>query len=990
MRMMAFAALLGLAMAVNVAEQAPFGAAAAWWPFRDDGEGAAAPEQLGDAAGNGNDVSYAGGRGSAPQWAAAPVGDGRALVFGGDKCLLRYGDRPDASVRGIAHELSVLARFSPRSARAGTLVCCWAWKTAAGFCLSLQDGHMQLAWLYEAEQGKRVVKTAVSRQQLAENAWYESYAVLIEREGGVDVRFALSRDGADSWQTDTVRLESCKGPDAVGSTSSGNRTIGSRGWGDYFRGAIESLSIWDHALAATGQPVRPATVREETVTPSVTTNPPTPRHQPRAASAARHLPEPGPTDWVDDGPQWREMLRNSVVFAVQADLHSDRVLEADMKRIYADLPRVHADFTALCGDVVGAHNGLRESLNSPRPVFLGFGDHENFEEWGYIMVDENRPYRSPVLVPPVRRRSGTAGYPQEHQFGMMCAEMPYTEDWTGLPYWWSINYRGIHFVVIGGHKTQSVPSFYLEWFKRDLAENRDKTTVIFTHRIVFEQGNRWNHAGEWQQVVEANPQVKLIHYGHYHYAPSFFGQDFVFIGNALTMAAELVQNIPQGRKADDGLNEMGAYSLSVLSRDGVRVYMRYFDKPKPQGGAVLVQHYPFESSYDPSAPTSVSLPYLMTEHGTHYVPALSLRDASLRLWGVEREQMLPDPVFAAGSMPWSSVGSVALDAVAEPNPIDAPKLLQLLIPAAEGSDDRPARLASIDVDLPEKGRKQCWNTEEEEWAFGEYTYNLLALAKGPEGRRVWVIIDTVRPDGSTEASYTRKMTTSGREHMHYVFQETSCTWVRSQKSWQWTPGPHGKEEELISRRLPGPRQATVFRISLATPDVIARPEEWFVSAFLYTTSGYYTVPTIGRSEQNPAGRDFTRALTVRLGGKAYGSDVSLREGQTSAYQLGTVLGGTPFEVTRCQGSKLALVELKGEIDALMLHQIRQVTQTGGSRFVVGDTCAAPASNSRAQGVSRLSVFGKAAIDGHEIDIKRDGNHRTSATGTVIDVVSSSE
>ena len=546
-----------------------------------------------------------------------------------------------------------------------------------------------------------------------------------------------------------------------------------------------------------------------------------------------------------------------------------------------------------------------------------------------------------------------------------------------------MTYQGIHFVVIGGFKCQPVPSFYLEWFRKDLEENRDRTTVIFTHRIVFEKGNKWDNLGKWDEIVKANPQVRLILYGHYHYAPEPEQKPFDRIGNALALAVDLVSGIPKGRKADDEMHEIGAYALTAVNRDGIRVYMRFLDRPTPDGSAVLVHHEAFESSYDPSAPTSFSLPYVMTAGSRHYAPAIQMQDTQLRVWGVEREQMLPNPVFAEPGMPFAAGDGVRLEPMAEPNPLDIPKMLKLSVAKAEGSEAEPAVLATITMDLAEKGKTERWNTGTGEWDMGEYMYDVLAIAKGEKGRRVWVVVETLNTDGSIEGRYVRKMTMSGRQNAHYIYQGLGVGWNRSTKTWIWTPGPRGKEDQWIVEKQPRTRESTQVRICLTTPDRVAAPEEIFASVFVYTTEGFYTVPTGGRSDDNPSGRDWTRDIEVEFGGKRFGERQTLRDGQCATYELGDVLGGTEFGVVNCGGSRLALVEIKGRAPALMRHQIRRIVKQPDGSFTAGPVCEGADSNNPAKGVTKIDFFGSAEFNGRPVRPKMDGSHADLGEGDAI-------
>ncbi|MBM4049485.1 MAG: hypothetical protein FJ279_30690, partial [Planctomycetes bacterium] len=162
----------------------------------------------------------------------------------------------------------------------------------------------------------------------------------------------------------------------------------------------------------------------------------------------------------------QDILANSVVFGAQADLHSfNRIPRPYVMSVLADLPKAQADFFVVCGDLVAAKTGLDLARESPVPVFFVYGDHENFEEWGYI--------RQKGLVP-ARGRGGWRRH-DGGVFNAMCSDMPLTQAWTGLPYFWSLDYKGIHFVFAYSGKNHTTPSWFLQWLKRDLDDHRDRT-----------------------------------------------------------------------------------------------------------------------------------------------------------------------------------------------------------------------------------------------------------------------------------------------------------------------------------------------------------------------------------------------------------------------------------------------------------------------------------------------------------------------------------
>ena len=666
-----------------------------------------------------------------------------------------------------------------------------------------------------------------------------------------------------------------------------------------------------------------------------------------------------------------------------------------MQRIYADQEQVGLDFTAILGDIVSYGNGLREARNSARPVFFVQGDHDCFEEWGHRCEDdrilrsfENDFTRSlPAQVPPLRRRTLNQPGHKGNLFGMMLGELPNGEAWSGLPYSWSLTLRGIHLVFMQSDKLLPMQPFALAWFKRDLAEHRAETTVIFTHRNVFETGNRWSR--EWNETIAASPQVKLVLYGHYHYAPVPMTRPFARIGSALALATELVPDIPAGRKPDDLLHKLGAYPLFAIDQAGLQVWMRYPDEARrppgcPADGLLPVVQERFASSLDDTAARTVSLPYLMAKGQRHFLPAVQLRKATLRLGGVAREQLLPDPQLAGPIMPWQGPGTQALSAVAEANPLGIARMVQAAVGARTASEQAPATILTRDIDLGlhQPAGAPLWNQAEGQWDFsGGKFYVYLGLLKAPPGRNVWTRLELLAADGSVESAVVRRNTGAGRDQLTYAFEELECGWVRSQRTWvAWGLDPKDGVEREVRRK--GPLTARTLRVTVQTPDTIAVPEEWFYTAYLYTTPHYYTIPLLGRSVDNPAGRDLTRDLVVTVGARKVAAGSALQDEQTSAVvELGDLLGGTPFAVEDCAGSGLAVVELRGELDALMGNVPRQITALPEGGFRCGELCEAADSNNPAKGVCRVNLLRPGLVDDRRVDHKSAGTAFAPAIGT---------
>jgi len=980
-----------------------------------------------DTTGNSNSVDAATTT-PAPQWVAcAGIGDGYAIDFDGVDCRLTYDTPKAGTVRTINGKMSAFVRFNADDVSKGQFV---TMKTAtAGFNFGIKSGKLAIDWANSS--GSYTVSDTTTLQT---GTWYDAYAVIDQNTtlNEAYVTFYLQKTTSVVPVRHAFILSGTQGPGLVG-TNTATSTIGGLGTDNAyaFNGQIESIKVYKSPLKPVEIPgfiaINPylmgdlnndGTVDFKDVSIFGTNWLATscPGFDTCGGSDLNVDTKVSYTDYTKLAANWRvnddrlAKLNNGITIVTEGDLHACPA--SVMQATYDDADSIKTDFSVICGDIVGSGTGMRESKASNRPIYMQQGDHENFEEWGYLKMDSG-------VVPASRLRSGTylGNSPRTNQLGMMSAEMPYAEAWTGLPYFWSMNYKGVHFIFMQGAKDQPVSSFMLKWLTKDLQDNSSKTTVIFTHRIVFEKGERWNLTGQWNNLIASQSQVKLIMYGHYHYAiaPSADPNQGIpgfWIGSALTMATELIPGIPAGRTAGTLNRDVRCFPVISVASDGIRIWSRRYDLPlSDAGGLVPVMNNLVATTYNASAQTSVSLPYLMTENGKHYVPALAMKNTTMKLWGVENEQLMPDPVFASSTMPWTAASSATLSAVVQTNPIGIPKMLKMDNITAYGTDEYPEVIASSPImNLIESGKTQCWTSTTGPDAYwilaSEYGYETLGFVKAATaGRRIWLKLDFMYDDETPEVTYYRKMTVADPNKMYYCYQNTYCGTVRGQY-WMWSLGPAGFEEvtEWVPTGVSGngydkpfyPRQATKLQVSFVTPDTIETPETWYGSVFTYTApNGYFTVPTIGRnlswnsynySGGSTTGRDWTKGIVVNFNGTNYGSSSSLQESSTPlSYSLGTVLGGTPFSVTTCNGSKLVLVELKGDVDSLMVNELRTVTEGPAGVYTIGASVEDANSNNPAYGTSKVDIFKKSTVDTSiSVEPKTNGSHRTVTTGTVVD------
>ena len=170
--------------------------------------------------------------------------------------------------------------------------------------------------------------------------------------------------------------------------------------------------------------------------------------------------------------------------------------------------------------------------------------------------------------------------------------------------------------------------------------------------------------------------------------------------------------------------------------------------------------------------------------------------------------------------------------------------------------------------------------------------------------------------------------------------------MRAQKSWQWSPGPKGQEDQdIVQNNVAAPRQANKLALYLATPDKVEN-ETWQVALFVYVTDAPYAPA--------PQGRTDTQNLAVSVGDKKFRAK-ELPEGTPQEFPLGNLIGGKPFNVASCEGSRLALVDFTGRVAGLMQFNLRQIKETSPRTFLVDDSCGGEA-NPVTEGLSILTAL----------------------------------
>ncbi len=118
-----------------------------------------------------------------------------------------------------------------------------------------------------------------------------------------------------------------------------------------------------------------------------------------------------------------------------------------------------------------------------------------------------------------------------------------------------------------------------------------------------------------------------------------------------------------------------------------------------------------------------------------------------------------------------------------------------------------------------------------------------------------------------------------------------------------------------------------MRVTLAVPEEVDEAE-YRATVFVYPHEGFY-VPI-------RQGRHRSEDVAVEVDGREFEFG-DIPAGEFKEVEVGDVPGGAEVRL-RCKGSRLALVELRGEADALMLHLLRKVRKEGKG-FVLGEPTA---------------------------------------------------
>ena len=574
-------------------------------------------------------------------------------------------------------------------------------------------------------------------------------------------------------------------------------------------------------------------------------------------------------------------------FAIQGDIHNfSRVPEGYIRKMLSDAKTIGCDFVAFLGDIMDGTKGtpMRLSVESGVPIVWQRGDHEFFSEWGRTCVVRLSRFHELLSEAP-------------DTLAFFRGAIPRFEAMTGLPTAWAFLLRGILFVVTHNGKNHVWHDWQLRWLNQLLTEHRQYTTVILSHRTLDERGET---AESLRKLLSGFPQVVLFCDAHIH-SP----HPFRIIGNALQVGVE-------GDSKDEGkLSYEGNWYVVVeLTKDAIRVMRRRMESNE----LLKLHERNIATSLNDSKVGKVHLAFLMSDRGVRFNPAVWLRNAKLRVWGVEQEQVLPTP--DEGELYWRALGGSKielLDGDDEWRKLGIGKVMQ--VSAHDLSDEVALAEASLQVSFnPDPNAVGIAGT-----ALHGTQYIPLILAKSKKGTRVRMEIDAITDDGELESHHFVEGESDGgimalqgaTGHIYLgaqsIFEKPTLAF------WRWE-GVDGKTEVDTPHPLGKPRRATKLLLRLK----VIKPKDatcvQFVGFVFPELGGFFTPAKHGRT--------ITQSAKVTVGNVELPVG-DLKAGSFKEFTLGDVAGGEKISL-KCDGSKLALVELIGDASGLMWHALRRI------------------------------------------------------------------
>jgi hypothetical protein len=281
----------------------------------------------------------------------------------------------------------------------------------------------------------------------------------------------------------------------------------------------------------------------------------------------------------------------------------------------------------------------------------------------------------------------------------------------------------------------------------------------------------------------------------------------------------------------------------------------------------------------------------MSDKSFRFIPFLRLRKAKMRIYGVKAIQVLDKD--KANLRENEKMKSQMAEGTWRELGID-----EVLRVDWEGRD-RNDWVEMVRWEVPVRFEKASERVGEA-GTLGEGTvYMPLLLVKGRKGDKVKLLIECLRTDGSLES----------RHWVEGILGEgVTALWALTghikfnppNPFWRWM-GVEGKTEVDDYKE---PRRAVKMRVAFLSQP--REKESFEIIAFLYPTEAFFT--------PLPKGEWYSEDVKVRIGEKVFAGG-NLAEGETREFSLGELQGGEEIAL-QCKGSKLALIEVRGETDKM--------------------------------------------------------------------------
>lgn len=572
----------------------------------------------------------------------------------------------------------------------------------------------------------------------------------------------------------------------------------------------------------------------------------------------------------------------AVRFAIQGDIHNfNRIPEGYLKRMLSDAKNMGCKFVAFLGDNLDgtSPNTMRLSAESDVPIVWQRGDHEFFGEWGRSCV-----------VRLTQRHWMLGGAPDPTVF--MRGAIPRFEAMTGQPTAWAFTLQGILFIVLHNGKNHVWHDWQLRWLRQILTEHINRTTVFLSHRTLDERGET---ADALRRLLSEFPQVVLFCDAHIH-SP----HPFRLIGNTLQVGVE-----GDGRDNGKLTYEGDWYVIVELAKDAMHIMRRRMGADE----LVLLHQRKIITTLDEAETGTIHLAFLMSDRGIRFNPTTWLKDARLRVWGIEGRQLLALAGGIDADEDWRKLGIERVEQMAITQ--DGTTLKEVTAPVRFEPDPNRVGIAGT---------------------VGDGTQIIpMALVKAPKGLRVRLEIDALDDHGMVESRHWVEGESNGEimvlqgatGHIYLGAQSAFGEREPTQKFWRWE-GVEGKTEVDTSHPDGKPRRATKLVVRLRALKPSGNAIVQFVLLAFPELGGFFTATEGGKS---------TLRAEVRIGERKWDMG-DLVAGEFRESKINDVAGGERIEL-RCDGSKLALVELIGEASGMMCHALRRVKREG-EKLVLGE------------------------------------------------------